>query len=77
MRHGGTGVWLGLWLAMNAGGCMCVYYAGGRGGRRVYVIPTLEAVVVRLGRIRNDFDDGEFLNPVLRTLRSSVNPGSS
>jgi CubicO group peptidase (beta-lactamase class C family) len=49
-----------------------VYYAGGRGGQRVYVIPSLEAVVVRFGRIRNDFDDGAFLNPVLRALRGTA-----
>ena len=46
-----------------------VFYAGGRGGQRVYVIPSRRAVVVRFGRIRNDFDDGAFLNPVLRVLQ--------
>ncbi len=46
-----------------------VLYAGGRGGQRVYVIPSKRAVVVRFGRIRNDFDDGAFLNPVLRVLQ--------
>jgi CubicO group peptidase (beta-lactamase class C family) len=51
-----------------------VYYAGGRGGQRVYVIPSLAAVVVRFGRIRNDFDDGAFLNPVLGALRGT--PGN-
>jgi len=45
-----------------------VYYAGGRGGQRVYVIPSRQAVVVRFGKIRNDFDDGAFLNPILEVL---------
>ncbi len=46
-----------------------VIFAGGRGGQRVYVIPSLRAVVVRIGRIRNDYDDGAFLNPLLDALR--------
>ncbi len=45
-----------------------VFYAGGRGGIRVYVIPSLDAVVVRLGKLRYDFDDGVFLNPFLEAL---------
>jgi CubicO group peptidase (beta-lactamase class C family) len=45
-----------------------VFYAGGRGGLRVYVIPSLQAVVVRLGKLRYDFDDGAFLNPFLEAL---------
>jgi CubicO group peptidase (beta-lactamase class C family) len=45
-----------------------VFYAGGRGGLRVYVIPSLDAVVVRLGKLRYDFDDGRFLNPFLEAL---------
>jgi CubicO group peptidase (beta-lactamase class C family) len=45
-----------------------VFYAGGRGGLRVYVIPSLDAVVVRLGKLRYDFDDGVFLNPFLEAL---------
>ncbi len=45
-----------------------VFYAGGRGGIRVYVIPSLDAVVVRLGKLRYDFDDGQFLNPFLEAL---------
>ncbi len=45
-----------------------VFYAGGRGGLRVYVIPSLDAVVVRLGKLRYDLDDGQFLNPFLEAL---------
>lgn len=44
------------------------FYAGGRGGIRVYVIPSLEAVVVRLGKLRYDFDDGRFLNTFIEAL---------
>ncbi len=45
-----------------------VFYAGGRGGLRVYVIPSLDAVVVRLGKLRYDLDDGTFLNPFIKAL---------
>lgn len=48
-----------------------VVYAGGRGGQRVYVLPNERAVVVRIGRIRNDFDDGKFLNPFIAALSAS------
>ena len=49
-----------------------VLFAGGRGGQRVYVIPSLRTVVVRIGRIRNDFDDGAFLNPLLEALATAA-----
>lgn len=49
-----------------------VVYIGGRGGQRVYVLPQQRAVVVRLGRIRNDFDDGRFLNPFIEALSPPV-----
>jgi CubicO group peptidase (beta-lactamase class C family) len=45
-----------------------VVYFGGRGGQRVYVLTRQNAVVVRIGRIRNDFDDGLFLNPFIAAL---------
>jgi CubicO group peptidase (beta-lactamase class C family) len=45
-----------------------VFFTGGRGGQRVYVVPSLGAIVVRIGRIRSDFDDGKFLNPFLAAL---------
>jgi len=48
-----------------------IVYAGGRGGQRVYVLPAERAVVVRIGRIRNDFDDGRFLNPIIAALTST------
>jgi len=47
-----------------------IVYIGGRGGQRVYVLPAQRAVVVRIGRIRNDFDDGRFLNPFIDAMRS-------
>lgn len=45
-----------------------VAYAGGRGGQRVYVLPAQRAVVVRIGRIRYDFDDGQFANAFIAAL---------
>ena len=55
-----------------------VVYIGGRGGQRVYVLPGQCAVVVRIGRIRNDFDDGRFLNPFIDALKTlSTNPATA
>ena len=55
-----------------------VVYIGGRGGQRVYVLPGQCAVVVRVGRIRNDFDDGRFLNPFIDALKTlSTNPATA
>lgn len=45
-----------------------VAYAGGRGGQRVFVLPAQRAVVVRIGRIRYDFDDGQFANTFISAL---------
>lgn len=47
-----------------------VAYAGGRGGQRVYVLPAQRAVVVRIGRIRYDFDDGQFANAFINALNA-------
>lgn len=54
-----------------------IVYAGGRGGQRLYVLPNERAVVVRIGRIRNDFDDGHFLNPIIAALSASSAPTSA
>jgi hypothetical protein len=42
-----------------------VIYLEGRGGQRVYVVPSRELVVVRQGEIRMDWDDAAFLNGLI------------
>lgn len=42
-----------------------VFYLEGRGGQRVYVVPSRQLVVVRQGVIRMDWDDAAFLNTLL------------
>lgn len=43
-------------------------YTGGRGGQRLFVLPAQRAVVVRIGRMRYDFDDGVFANTFAAAL---------
>lgn len=45
-----------------------LFYLEGRGGQRVYVVPSRELVVVREGEIRMDWDDAAFLNPIIRAV---------
>jgi hypothetical protein len=46
-----------------------VFYIGGRGGQRVFVLTRQRAVIVRIGRVRNDFDDGKFVNAFIAALQ--------
>ncbi len=43
-------------------------YTGGRGGQRVFVLPEQRAVIVRIGKMRYDFDDGVFANTFAAAL---------
>jgi CubicO group peptidase (beta-lactamase class C family) len=46
-----------------------VFYIGGRGGQRVFVLTRQRAVIVRIGRVRNDVDDGKFVNAFIAALQ--------
>lgn len=45
-----------------------MFFFDGFGGQRVYVSPALDLVVVRMGKIRTDWDDSRLFNSVVRAL---------
>lgn len=47
-----------------------VVFFDGAGGQRVYVVPSAQLVVVRIGRARIDFDDAVIPNTLLRGMLS-------
>jgi hypothetical protein len=46
-------------------------YVDGFGGQRVYVVPSLELVIVRTGEAKTDWDDAIVPNAIIRALRSA------
>jgi CubicO group peptidase (beta-lactamase class C family)/pimeloyl-ACP methyl ester carboxylesterase len=53
------------------------FYLEGRGGQRVYVVPSRELVVVRQGEVRMEWDDAKFLNGILAGLPPVPPPGET
>ena len=45
-----------------------VFYLDGSAGQRVYIVPSAEMVIVRIGAPRNDWDDSELPNILLRAV---------
>ena len=50
-----------------------VIYFDGFGGQRVYIIPSLELVIVRIGDERFDFDDAILPNRIIQALEQASN----
>ena len=46
------------------------YYLDGSGGQRVYVIPSEELVIVRIGQPRSDWDDSQLPNMLVKLVGS-------
>lgn len=46
------------------------YYIDGSGGQRVYVIPSEELVIVRIGQPRSDWDDSQLPNMLVKLVGS-------
>ena len=49
-------------------------YIDGFGGQRVYIVPSLELVVVRTGKSQLDWDDAQLPNAIIRAIRPEVAP---
>ncbi len=49
-----------------------IVYIDGFGGQRVYVVPSLQLVIVRLGKSRTDWDDAILPNAIIRALRPAA-----
>lgn len=48
-----------------------VFFMDGMGGQRVYVIPSAELVIVRIGTVRMDWDDAVLPNILLRAIQQA------
>lgn len=53
-----------------------VIFLDGAGGQRVYIIPSAEMVIVRIGEVSTDWDDARLPNLLLRGLSSSDGRGA-
>jgi CubicO group peptidase (beta-lactamase class C family) len=51
-----------------------IAYIDGFGGQRVYVVPSLQLVIVRLGKSRVDWDDAILPNAIIRAVRPETSP---
>lgn len=51
-----------------------IAYIDGFGGQRVYVVPSLQLVIVRTGKSQADWDDAILPNAIIRAVRPEVSP---
>lgn len=51
-----------------------IVYIDGFGGQRVYMVPSLELIVVRTGKSQTDWDDARLPNAIIRAIRTEAVP---
>lgn len=47
-----------------------IVYIDGFGGQRVYVVPSMQLIIVRLGKSRTDWDDARLPNAIIRAVKT-------
>ena len=51
-----------------------IVYIDGFGGQRVYVVPSLELIIVRTGKSQTDWDDARLPNAIIRAIPKEIAP---
>jgi hypothetical protein len=51
-----------------------IAYIDGFGGQRVYIVPSLQLVIIRTGKSKTDWDDAILPNAIIRAVRPAGAP---